>query len=62
MTFQIQKAISTYSTDKAANLDARSAEKSGSTAPWSVQKHVRLPYKPGLPLSSGGGGDGGSGY
>ena len=28
--------------------------------PWSVVRHVRLPHKPGAPLNSGGGSDGGS--
>lgn len=27
--------------------------------PWSVVRSVRLPHKPGAPLSSGGGSDGG---
>ena len=29
------------------------------SSPWSVVHRIRLPHKPGLPLSSGGGGDGG---
>jgi hypothetical protein len=58
MTTQITKTFSVPKTSSSAPKEAI-----GNTAPpqsrWSAQKHVRLPYKPGLPLSSGGGGDGG---
>jgi hypothetical protein len=33
-------------------------QQSAASSPWSAVHRIRLPHKPGLPLSSGGAGDG----
>jgi hypothetical protein len=40
------------------NKTRKNPESAGTAGRWSAVQHVRLPHKVGLPLSSGGGGDG----